>query len=149
MVRASRFKSIGLLLILLFITFSLYSQSDIDPPFPEFDSFKKWGYHMGGMIYSPTQNVNPTGPYTLEHIPQLGFSVGFTKLINGSGKISYKTGIYYQSTPVYKVDIAFKGDDTFFRGTDGFITTLSRFNFAIPLFIQIKPCSTHKCNRPR
>ncbi len=111
---------------------------DEDAPFPDFNEYKKWGYHIGFMIYDATKNVNPTGPYLLYHDSQKGFSVGFTKHFRADHKISYKTGVYFQSTPVYKTSITLRDEDVFFQEQTPYDFTLSRFNFHIPLLVQFK-----------
>jgi hypothetical protein len=126
-----------LLAVLLYSTFSP-AQDLQEPAFPEFNEYKKWGYHLGFMTYEATKNVNPTGPYVLDHEAQNGFSVGFTKLLRAEYAFSYKIGIYYQSTPVYKTSLLFNSDDTFFQPPLRNHYRVSRFNFHVPLLIQFK-----------
>jgi hypothetical protein len=90
------------------------------------------------MTYDATINVNPTGPYVLDHDAQNGFSVGFTKLLRAEYAISYKIGIYYQSTPVYKTTLLLKNKDVFFQPQRQRSFRVSRFNFHVPLLIQFK-----------
>ncbi|AGC75939.1 hypothetical protein LX97_00618 [Nonlabens dokdonensis] len=123
--------------VLLYSTFST-AQDLKEPAYPEFSEYKKWGYHLGFMTYDATKNVNPTGPYVLDHEAQNGFSVGFTKLLRAEYAISYKVGIYYQSTPVYKTSLLFDSDDTFFQPPLRNDYRVSRFNFHVPLLIQFK-----------
>jgi|GEM_PF-3461015 len=131
-------KSATLAAALLLYTLGLLAQSGDDPPFPEFNDYKRWGYHIGFMVYDATKNVDPTGPYVLQHEPQRGFSVGFTKLLRADHKISYKTGIYYQSTPVYKTNLQLRREEVFYEPLDNNLFRLSRFNFHVPLLVQFK-----------
>jgi YHS domain-containing protein len=126
------------MLALLLFVIPIAAQNSRGVPYPEFKEYKKWGYHLGFMIYDATKNVNPTGPYTLDHEAQNGFSIGFTKLLRAEHKISYKIGVYYQSTPVYKTVFLAQPNDTFFQPPLESQFRVSRFNFHVPLLMQFK-----------
>ncbi|AGC75940.1 hypothetical protein LX97_00619 [Nonlabens dokdonensis] len=130
----------GLFLVIAVLLYSTFStaQDLQEPAYPEFSEYKKWGYHLGLMTYEATKNVNPTGPYVLDHEAQNGFSVGFTKLLRAEYSVSYKIGIYYQSTPVYKTTLLLRNEDAFFQPQRRDLYRVSRFNFHVPLLIQFK-----------
>jgi hypothetical protein len=132
------FKTASILLAVLLSSLFSTSQDLLEPAYPEFGEYKKWGYHLGFMTYDATKNVNPTGPYVLDHEAQNGFSVGFTKLLRAEYAISYKIGIYYQSTPVYKTTLLLRNEDAFFQPQRRDLYRVSRFNFHIPLLVQFK-----------
>lgn len=90
------------------------------------------------MTYDATKNLNPTGPYVLDHDAQNVCSVGFTKLLRAEYALSYKIGMYYQSTPVYKTTLLLKNEDVFLQPQRQRSIRVSRFNCHVPLLIPFK-----------
>jgi hypothetical protein len=126
-----------LLAVLLYSTFSTAPDLQ-NPAYPEFSEYKKRGCHIGLITYDATKNINPTVPYVLNHEAQNGFSVGFTKLLRAEYAISYKIGMYYQSTSVYKTTLLLKNEDVFFQPQRQKSFRVSRFNFHVTVLIPFK-----------
>ncbi len=110
--------------------------------FPEFKKYQSWGYHISPVLYNRAK-IRPTqGSVVLNTLPMNTMGFGLTKLINPENKISFKTGIYIEVTPLYKYEFILKKEDLFGRFNEDlqefWNASFYRPVVTIPAFVQFK-----------
>ena len=135
MVNYDNFRT-SIILALLLYSISSYSQNH-NEAFPEFKKYKTWGYHFAPVIYNRATITPREGTVTIKSLPMTTMGFGFTKLIKPENKISFKTGVYIEVTPLYRFNLDLKSEDVY----DGYrnITDLYGAAFYRPVITGLTP----------